>query len=144
MIETKLRRGTFQHVEQELYAYHDTKKEIIRLRNDIIYATPEPDEINIVKGKNSVRQPGDPTGRAAVAIAMYRKIEHLEKIVAAIESVLGELSEEKKKMVSLRYWTKPRILTWDGIAREIPAHRATVLRWRNEIVYAIAERLGWR
>jgi len=34
----KLTRASFHHVEAELYFYHDTKKEIERIRQDIIHA----------------------------------------------------------------------------------------------------------
>ena len=43
MIQIKLRRGTFQHVESELYAYHDTRKEIVRLKNEILHASAPPE-----------------------------------------------------------------------------------------------------
>ena len=136
----KLRRGTFQHVESELYAYHETKKEIIRIKNEILYRTSSRDD-NVGGVQSNI--PGDPTGKTAVLLATNRRIEQLEKIVKAIDSVVLRLPEDKKKLVQLRYWTKPRILTWDGIAREIPTGRATVFRWRDEIIFAIAEELGW-
>jgi len=141
MIETKLRRGTFQHVESELYAYHDTKKEIVRLKNEILYASPNRDE-NVGGGRSNL--PSDPTGRTATLLATHRKIEQLERIVEAIESVIEKLPEEKKKLVKLRYWDRPRRLTWDGIAGELHVSRRQAMRWRDEIVYQIAEKIGWR
>lgn len=141
MNELKLRRGTFQHVESELYAYHDTKKEIVRLKNEILHASPVRDE-NVGGGRGNL--PGDPTGRTAVLMVTHRRIEQLERIVDAIESVVERLPEKKKQLVKLRYWDKPRTLTWDGIALRLDVSRATAIRWRDEIVYAIAEKLGWR
>jgi len=139
--ELKLRRGTFQHVESELYAYHDTKKEIVRLKNEILYASPNRDE-NVGGGRSNL--PSDPTGRTATLLATHRKIEQLERIVEAIESVVERLPEKKKRLVQLRYWDKPRTLTWDGIALRLDVSRRTAMNWRDEIVYAIAEKLGWR
>jgi len=80
--QVKLRRGTFQHVESELYAYHDTRKEIVRLKNEILHASAPPDE-NIGGGRGNL--PGDPTGRTAVLMVTHRRIEQLERIVEAIE-----------------------------------------------------------
>lgn len=139
--EIKLRRGTFQHVESELYAYHDTKKEIVRLKNEILYRSAEPDE-NVGGGRGNL--PGDPTGRTAVLMVTHRKIEQLERIADAIESVVERLTDEKKNLVQLRYWDKPRTLTWDGIALRLGISTRQAMRWRDEIVYAIAERIGWR
>jgi RinA family phage transcriptional activator len=141
MIETKLRRGTFQHVESELYAYHDTRKEIVRLKNEILHASTPPDEN---AGGSRGNMPGDPTGRMAVLMVTHRKIEQLERIVEAIESVVERLPEKKKQLVQLRYWVKPRTLTWDGIAMRLNVSRRTAMNWRDEVVYAIAEKLGWR
>jgi len=137
----KLRRGTFQHVESELYAYHDTRKEIVRLKNEILHASAPPDEN---AGGSRGNMPGDPTGRTAVLMVTHRRIEQLERIVEAIESVVERLPEKKKQLVQLRYWDKPRTLTWDGIALRLDVSRRTAMNWRDEIVYAIAEKLGWR
>jgi len=138
----KLRKGTIQHIESELYAYHDTKKEIIRLKNEILHGTGRRSDDNAGGGRGNL--PGDPTAQAAVLLISHRKIEQLERIVDAIEHVVERLPAEKKKVVQLRYWDRSKALTWDGIASAIPAHRATVIRWRDEIVYAIAEKIGWR
>ncbi|MEK3735497.1 transcriptional regulator [Paenibacillus sp. FSL M8-0334] len=140
--QTKLRRGTFLHVESELYAYHDTRKEIIRLKNEILYGSGPGDDENVGGGRSNL--PGDPTGRTAVLLTTHKKLEQLQAISDAIEAVYGALGPDKQRLVRLRYWTRPQTLTWEGIAKEIPAHRATVIRWRDEIIRMIAERIGWR
>lgn len=137
----KISRGAFQHVESELYAYHDTKKEIVRLKNEILHASPVRDE-NAGGGRGNL--PGDPTGRTAVLMVTHRRIEQLERIVEAIESVVERLPEKKRELVKLKYWTRPQTLTWDGIALRLDVSRRTAINWRNEIVYAIALKMGWR
>lgn len=141
MATPKLTRGTMQHVESELQAYHETKKEIIRLKNEILYDTPSYHD-NI--GGSRSNQPSDPTASKAVLIVSHRKIEQLERIVEAIETIYERLPEEKQKLIRLKYWSKSRHLTWDGIAMEVGVHRATALRWRDEFVKAVADRIGWR
>lgn len=137
----KIKTGTFKHVESELYAYHETRKEIVRLKNEILHGSASEDE-NVGGGRGNL--PGDPTGRTAMLIVTHRTIEQLERIVNAIESVVERVPQQKKKLIQLRYWTRPQTLTWEGVAREIPVHRATAIRWRDEIIYAIAEKIGWR
>lgn len=139
-VKEKLKRGTFKHIESELFCYKETKKELNRLKEEILYATPYYE----MTGGGRSNLPGDPTGMAATTILSHRRIEQLERIVEAIGEVYGQLPEEKQKLVRLKYWTKPQTRTWQGIADQIPVNRSTAIRWRNEIVYLIAEKLGWR
>ncbi|MGV3139433.1 transcriptional regulator [Brevibacillus agri] len=141
MSATKIRKGTFQHVESELYAYHETRKEIIRLENEILHGSKGDDE-NVGGGRGNL--PGDPTSRTAILLSSHKKLEQLQNIADAIESVVDRLTEDRKKLIRLRYWEKPQRLTWDGIAAELHVSRRTALNWRDEIVSAIAEKIGWR
>lgn len=137
---TKIRKGTFQHIESELFAYHETRQEIVRLKNEILYGKPQFE--NIGGGRSNL--PGDPTGRTATLLTTHRELESLERIVSAIESVYEALPADKQRLIQLKYWSKPQTRTWDGIALEMSTHRATLIRWRNEIVQAIAMKMGWR
>ncbi|MBG9944677.1 transcriptional regulator [Brevibacillus formosus] len=137
---TKIRKGTFQHIESELFAYHETRKEIVRLKNEILYGKPHFE--NIGGGRSNL--PGDPTARTATLLTTHRELESLERIATSIESVYEALPEDKKRMIQLKYWSKPQTRTWDGIAVEMSTHRATLIRWRNEIVRTIALKMGWR
>lgn len=137
---TKIKRGTFQHVEAELYAYHETKREITRIKNDILYGTSPLDE-NVGGGRSNI--PSDPTGRAGTLLASYRLLQHMVKVIDAIEEVYNQLPEEKKKLIQLKYWTKYQELSWEGIAMQLHVSRNTAINWRNEIVKTIAENLGW-
>lgn len=137
----KLKPGTFKHIESELYCYWETVQEIKRIRMEIIGANPfQGDNVGGSRGN----LPGDPTGRTVTTLLMHRRLEQLERIVGAIRAVYDELPEEKQELIRLRYWTKPQTRTWEGIAQELNVGRMTAFRWREEIVKAIAERLGWR
>lgn len=135
-----IKKSTFQYVESELYDYHETRKEIVRLKNDILYGSAQPDN----NGGGRSNLPGDPTGKMGILLVSHKKIENLERMVSAIESVYEALPEDKKKMVFLKYWARPQTLTWDGVALEVDAHRTTVMRWRDEIICAIAIKAGLR
>ena len=136
----KLDKRTFRHVEKELYDYPETKKEIQRLRNEILYRTAPPDE-NI--GGSRGNMPGNPTEHIATALMTNRRIEYLERVINAIESVYERLPPEKKKLVELRYWSTWE-KSWSHIADAIGISVPLAYIWRREIVFAIAERLGWR
>lgn len=140
MIETKIRKDTFRHIEQELYSYHETKKEIIRLQNNLIYASPDPDRT----GGGRSNLPGDPTARIATMLASNKLIENLQTIVRAVEAVYEQLPDEKKMLIRLYYWARPKMLTWDGIADRLHVSVKQAQRWRDSIIFDIAERVGWR
>jgi RinA family phage transcriptional activator len=130
-------KKTFQHIEQELYSFHATKKEIEQLRNDIIHSTPKAYEGS---RSNSVSSPVE----AKVSrLLTSRRIEYLQDVIEAIDEVYQALPNDKKRLVEMKYWKRPQLLTWEGIALECNISRVTAFRWRDEIIMAIANRLGW-
>jgi RinA family phage transcriptional activator len=137
----KVRKGTFKHIESELFAYHDTRKEIIRLRNDIMYPSKQQDD-NTGGGRGSMTS--DPTGRAVIALSANARLVHMEALVHSIECVYERLPEDKKRLINLYYWSRPQLLSWEGIAQQLHINRATAFRWRDEIIYALTDRIGWR
>ncbi|WP_017728513.1 DUF722 domain-containing protein [Halalkalibacterium ligniniphilum] len=139
---TALRKATFKHVEAELYAYPDTKKEIKRLREQIMNDT-EIDE-NVGMGSNSVRVASRPTEQIATRLTTNKTLRNLEEISDAIESVYEQLEESQKKLIRLRYWNGRRGFSWERIALECNISERTVYNYRNMIIDAIAERVGWR
>lgn len=141
MLELKIRKGTFKHVESELSAYFETQKEIIRVKNEVLYGASNTDE-NIGGGKSNL--PGDPTGRTAILLTSHKRLDHLQSIVNAIETVYEGLTPEKQILVRMKYWTRPQCLTWDGIAFKLGVSTRQAMRWRDEIVYVISQKIGWR
>ena len=138
---TKLKKATFKHIESELFSYKDTLREIENLRKDIMFCKENDDE-NIGGGRSSI--PSAPTERIATRLATHKKLTRLEEVANAIEKVYTGLPEDYQKLVRLKYWTRPQTLTWDGIATKVPVSRRTAFNMRDEIIYTIAEVLGWR
>ncbi len=137
----KLKKATREHIESELYGYKDTLKEIKQLKEHIMFCSDNDDE-NTGGGRSSFIS--DPTGRTATRLMTHKRLNQLEDITNAIETVYTKLPEEQKKLVRLKYWTRPQTLTWEGIARELNVGRMTAFRWRDAIIFAIAELIGWR
>lgn len=143
-VTVKPRKVTFKHAEAEWYNYYHTLKEIARLREEIMLPFDEnPEQINIVKGANSVRMPGNPTERIAIRLSTNKKLEYLTEIVGAIEQVYNALPDDYKKLVRLKYWNRNK-LTWEMIAEELHVSRRQAMRWRDSIIQATIELLGWR
>lgn len=137
MTATKMKPGTFKHIEAELAAYHDTQREIERRREEIMNPTMTEE---LVGGKSN--EPSDPTGRLATRLVMDKRLSELERIEQAITSVYDKLEEKPKQLVQMTYWTRHK-KTWEGMSMELEVGRTTLFRWRNEIINAIGERLGW-
>ena len=139
----KTKKTTFKSVEGEWFDYHETLKEIARIQEAIMNPFDDELDSNTGGGKNSVRTITDPTGKMATRLYTSKKLSYLTEIVESIEKVYNALPDDYKKLVRVRYWSN-KDLNWDGIAEKIHVHRSTAIRWRNEIIQATIEVLGWR
>ena len=144
MQELQITKTTFKKVESEWYNYHKTLKEIKLLEDAILYPyDDDPDDPTVVKGANSVRIPGNPTERTVTRLTTHKRLNYLREITSAIETVYNELPDDYKKLIHSRYWSQ-RKKTWDIIADDCKVVKRTAQRWRNEIIIATVEVLGWR
>lgn len=141
-VTVKPKKVTFKHAEAEWYNYYHTLKEIARLREEIMSPFRDETNENIGGGKSNI--PGKPTERIATRLATNKKLGYLTEIVEAIEQVYNALPDDYKKLVRLKYWNKHNKLTWDMIADELHVSRRQAMRWRDEIIRATIELIGWR
>ena len=141
IINVKLRKATFKHIESELYAYQDTLKEIKNLRMEIITGNKPPDE-NVGAGANSVRNPGRPTEQIATQLLTHKTLRNLEEITGAIEYAYNALSRDHQRLVETKYWSRKK-LNWDDVAIQLNMHRNTALKLRKDVVMLIANKIGW-
>lgn len=140
----KIQKDVFRHVEAELYAYPYRKKEIERLRLEILYPYDEdPDDPTVEKGRNSVRKLGDPTAKAGIRLAANARLLHLERVADAIEEVYNRSLPEVRELIQLKYWSQPQRLTTIGICEKIGISESTFRRRRRQFVSEVAEILGW-
>jgi RinA family phage transcriptional activator len=137
----KLKKATFKHIESELYSYQETLKEIKFLRNNLMFCKENDDE-NVGGGRSSL--PYSPTEAIGTRLATHKKLTQLEEVANAIEKVYTGLPETHQKLVKLKYWTKPQMKTWEGIAGELHVSRRQAFNWRDEVIITLGEILGWR
>jgi RinA family phage transcriptional activator len=144
-LSIKPTKTTFKKVESEYYNYHKTLKEIARLREEIMNPfVEEPIDQTIIAGTNSVRSTGNPTDKIASRLLTHKQLNYLLEIVEAIETVYNALPDDYKELVRLRYWSKEKDYTWDGIAVRLNVSRRQAFNWRSDIINATIEVLGWR
>jgi RinA family phage transcriptional activator len=136
----KIRSGTIAYLEDELTHYHETVREIEKLKNDILH-----------QGRSSLggdeggrgSGPSDPTALIAIELSSNARIVRLEHIADVIDSVVSQLHPIKRKLIQVMYWDRPRQYTWQGAAIHLHIHKATAHRWRKEILHELAHRGGF-
>jgi RinA family phage transcriptional activator len=114
----RMDKAKFKHIEEEISLYHQSQKQLARLKDGSAETT-------------------------APALYMIKRIQNLEAIVEAIDTVYHKLPPYKQKLVELLYWSEPRLLTFEGIAQQINASRRMTFSWRDQIIKDIANQLGW-
>lgn len=139
-----MNKKMFKYIELELYEYPDTVKEINMIRDNIINQSEfneYPDE-NIGAGRsNSITSTVE---LAVTRLATDKRLNHLEEMRAAISSVFNQSDPLTRDLIELKYWTKPQLLTFDGIAANLHISRRTAIRYRDNFVEMVAEKLGYK
>lgn len=137
----KLRWETFQKIKTELRFHHDNLREMESIRQDIIYAVGQTDE-NIGGSRSSL--PADPTAQKGSTLEQHTRLKQLERYVMAIHRVYEFIDDDKKKLIHLRYWARPQILNWEGVALQLHISPRTARNWNTQIIRSIASELGER
>jgi RinA family phage transcriptional activator len=137
MTETKLKSAVFKYIESEIYDYPDTKREIKRLREQILYGSSAED--NTGGGRPS--EPGRPTERIASRLLSNRRLRNMEEIVEAIESAYNQIPEEYQKLLRLKYWNH-QSAQWKEIADKCYVHPNTATKYRRKFVHLVASKVG--
>ncbi|WP_427137233.1 transcriptional regulator [Psychrobacillus psychrodurans] len=134
----KLRVGTIKHIEAELFDYHDTIKRIKERREELMTDPPKEEGMpfNQTIRSSSVE-------RYATRLTMDLQLKELERIASAVEHVYNLCDDSRKKLIRLKYWTRPQLKSWEGIAQELHISRRQAFYWRDEVVQAVGEKLGW-
>ena len=135
----RVRKKTFGHIEQELYFYHDTKKEIANIRDEILHGSKGTD--NPEGGKSNL--PGAPTESKAIRLMSNKALLNMQEVIEAIDEVYKTSYRGEQKFIEAFYWTKPQTLTIEGIAQHLFISKRTLYRLRHRVVHRLAMELGW-
>ncbi|AGR08997.1 hypothetical protein M639_11320 [Listeria monocytogenes] len=138
----RLRQAHYKLIEDELRYYHSTKKEILEKRANIVMGSVHQEFKDENQGGGSSGQISNEVEQRVMLLQMDREIQRMSDTVRAIETVLNTLSDEDKQLVQFRYWDRSRP-TWLWITCKLNISESTAKRKRKEIIYKIAERLGY-
>lgn len=132
-----LKRGIRMYIESELRDYDNTKKEWELLQDEIICGSGGNDDSGI-RGTDI----SQPTERKALKLITNRRLSQLERTIKSFEKVIINLQPDLIRLVQLKYWDNPRMLTDDGIALELHIDKRTLYRYTNGILLALAKEMG--
>lgn len=132
-----MNKGIKAYIESELRYYHQSKKDLEEIREEIIESSPINDGTGIRSCGTS-----DTVCKKVIRLITNKRLKRLEETIRAIDAVLDQLDETKHRLVEMKYWRKPNYLNDAGIAHELCIDRATLYRWQDAILLAIAIELG--
>lgn len=131
----------FKSIENKVYKYKHTKREIKLLEIEIIEEGDSTMD-DIGQGSTSVRTITDMTAIKANTLMEDKKLNRMREDVKAIEKVFNSLIDEKQDLIALYYWEAPNKYTWDGIANKLHLSKSTCIRWRNNFIKELVRELG--
>ena len=139
-MKNRIEKSNFKSIESELYCYHESKKYLEELREEIIEGSAI-QEVGIAVQSGTI---GNVTMNKAIKLTSSREILEVERRLRAIEKVLSLLERDEKRLrlVEMKYFE--RRYTDIGIALELDISERTFYNWRKEIIKLIAEQLGWK
>lgn len=133
-----MNRDVFRYIEHTIREYPDVKKILEEDEDfkDIILSSPVGD------GSGVRGEIGNPTEAKALKLLASKTRTQMMKNQRAVYIVTSELPEERYRFVELYYWQRPRLLSNEGIARELCISTPTLYEWKRAIVKLVGIELG--
>lgn len=111
----KVNDPAFKHIEAEIINYHENLEEIKKLT--------EPDFVGLQR------------------ILLIKRVNHLEQVTGYANQVY-ERGNDVHKMIMDMYYSGGSN-TWNEIAEQLNVSKKEILKHRDEIIFTIANKLGW-
>lgn len=128
---------------EEFWNKHKENKRQLKFREFEILS-PHQDDTDVNAGIKAPYGISNPTERNAFLLSNDRLYQNLKQIVQAVEVLYEECDEETKQIINMRYWdNESNCYEWEEIADKLYISRSKVLRKRNSLLDATAERIGW-
>lgn len=134
-----MRKGTFKYIEQIIADYDKYERLIARREEEIWFPSKETDE-NI--GGSSGSRDFCAVERLASRLAEDEKLRRLKEEKQAIDKAFKHCRPGTRKVIDMWYLDKPRLKTWDGVAKETNWSRRTCINLRDDFIKMIADELN--
>lgn len=113
----KLKPATYKHIETEIRQYHETVEELKQI---------EAEEKNF---------------KEVAAYLSMRRAGYLIEVIHALDAVFDYASIDHMKVINHLYWKDEKV---DYVAKYLGKTRPVITKMRDEVIYGIAYKLGWR
>lgn len=130
----KIRKEIYKYIDYELQHYEENKKELERMRNEILEASP-----SHADGQPRSNMGGNQTEQKAIKLVSSVAIRKIEQNIRAIERVRNTFNSEYSKFFELNYILKAGIVK---TCQEANISEKTYYRWRDNIVLLTAREFG--
>lgn len=111
----KVNDPAFKHIEAEIINYHENLEEIKKLT--------EPDFVGLQR------------------ILLIKRVNHLEQVTGYANQVYERGNDVHKMIMDMYYSGGSK--TWDELAGQMNMSKKEILKHRDEIIFTIANKLGW-
>ena len=130
----RIDKKVYKYIDYELQHYEENKKELERMRAEILDASPAPAD-----GQPRGNTIGNPTEQKTMKLVTSAAILRIERTTKAIDKIYSQLSKEYKRFFDLCYIDQVGIVK---TCNDIPISEKTYYRWRDNITYSVGIELG--
>ncbi len=130
----RIDKKVYKYIDYELQHYEENKKELERLREEILDKGTKPAD-----GQPRGNTVGNPTEQKAMKLVSSTALLKIERNLKAIDRVYNQLSEEYKKFFDYNYIKQVGIVK---VCQEVGIEERTYYRWKDNIIYNVGMELG--
>lgn len=130
----RIDKKVYKYIDYELQHYDENKKELERLREEILDKGTTPAD-----GQPRGNTVGNPTEQKAMKLVSSTALLKIERNLKAIDRVYNQLNEEYKRFFDYNYIKQVGIVK---TCNEIPIGERTYYNMRDKIIYAVGQEMG--
>ena len=130
----RIDKKVYKYIDYELQHYEENKKELERLREEILEASPAPAD-----GLPRGNAPRNPTEQKTMKLVSSTALLKIESTIKTIDKVYDQLNNEYKLFFDWNYKKSAGIVR---TCQEVNIAEKTYYRWRDSIVYNVGMELG--
>lgn len=130
----KIDKKVYKYIDYELQHYKENKKELERLREEILEKGTSPAD-----GQPRGNAVGKPTEQKAMKLVSSTAILRIEKNLNAIDRVYNTLNPDYQRFFEWNYLKQAGIVK---TCKETGIEERTYYRWKDNIIYNVGMELG--
>lgn len=131
----KIDKSTKGYIEASIRKFHTLVKERDALRTEIILSASRTND-----GQPKRKEVSKPTESKACSLILNNRLQHLENLINAIENIFSQLPADRLELIKYKYWGAS--LNAEALAYKLHVDKATIWRWMNKVIEAIAIQSG--